>query len=199
MKTGQNIGCVIMASGNSVRFGGNKLETKYGKTSLFMHALYAIPKGLFSKVTVVSQYPNIINQAEEYGISTCLNSKPQDGISRTIRLGIQTMGDMDAIVFMVADQPLLTSESITNLVEMQKQNPENIIALSYNGKKGNPCSFPRKYFGELASLEGDKGGSMVISRHIGKLLHCPARNGLELADIDTVSQLIDLAGRQQDS
>ena len=82
--TAAPIGCLIMAAGNASRFGENKLAARFDGQSLFSLALAAIPAGLFARVTVVSQYPALLEEASRAGFDTILNDRPEDGISRTI-------------------------------------------------------------------------------------------------------------------
>ena len=107
MASASKLGCLIMAAGNSNRFGENKLFAAYRGTSLLELAFLAVPPGLFSCVTVVSQYEKALELAAQYGFTAILNDAPELGVSRTIFLGTQAMLDCDAILYMVADQPLL--------------------------------------------------------------------------------------------
>ena len=78
------IGCLLMAAGNASRFGENKLTARFDGQSLFSRALEAIPAGVFVRVTVVSQYPSLLEEASQAGFDAILNDRPEDGISRTI-------------------------------------------------------------------------------------------------------------------
>lgn len=49
---------------------------------------------------------------------------------------------------------------------------------------GNPCIFDRKYYNELLSLEGDKGGKKVIMKHLDDTQIYEIEAGRELEDID---------------
>ena len=73
-----------MAAGNASRFGENKLAARFDGQSLFSLALAAIPAEMFARVTVVSQYPALLEEASLAGFDTILNDRPEDGISRTI-------------------------------------------------------------------------------------------------------------------
>ena len=90
-------GCLVMAAGNASRFGENKLAARFDGQSLFSLALAAIPAEMFARVTVVSQYPALLEEASLAGFDTILNDRPEDGISRTIRLGTQAMADCAGI------------------------------------------------------------------------------------------------------
>ena len=111
------LGCLIMAAGNASRFGANKLFAAYRGTSLLELAFLAVPPGLFSCVTVVSQYEKALELAAQYGFTAILNDAPELGVSRTIFLGTQAMLDCDAILYMVADQPLLQPNSVCAVAE----------------------------------------------------------------------------------
>lgn len=63
MASASKLGCLIMAAGNSNRFGENKLFAAYRGTSLLELAFLAVPPGLFSCVTVVSQYEKALELA----------------------------------------------------------------------------------------------------------------------------------------
>ena len=186
-------GCLVMAAGNASRFGENKLTARFDGQSLFSLALAAIPKELFARVTVVSQYPALLEEAARTGFDTILNDRPQDGISRTIRLGTQAMADCAGILYMVADQPLLRAGTVRRVVDVWQAHPECIAAAAHNGNRGNPCLFPARFFPELCALEADCGGSSVIRRHEDALLLVEAGER-ELFDCDTKQALEILKG-----
>lgn len=186
-------GCLLMAAGNASRFGENKLTARFDGQSLFSLALAAIPKELFARVTVVSQYPALLEEAARTGFDTILNDRPQDGVSRTIRLGTQAMADCAGILYMVADQPLLRAGTVRRVVDVWRAHPECIAAAAHNGNRGNPCLFPARFFPELCALEADRGGSSVIRRHEDALLLVEAGER-ELFDCDTKQALEILKG-----
>ena len=187
-------GCLVMAAGNASRFGENKLTARFDGQSLFSLALAAIPAEMFARVTVVSQYPALLEEASLAGFDTILNDRPEDGISRTIRLGTEAMADCDAILYMVSDQPLLRQETVLRIVQDWRQHPGCIVGAAHNGHRGNPCLFPARFFPELCALEGDRGGSSVIRRHEDALRLVEAAEP-ELSDCDTKQALEILKGQ----
>ena len=192
--TAAPIGCLIMAAGNASRFGENKLTASFAGKSLFSLALAAIPADTFARVTVVSQYPVLLQEAEQAGFHAIRNDRPDDGISRTIRLGTEAMADCAGILYMVADQPLLRQETVLRIVQDWRQHPGCIVGAAHNGHRGNPCLFPARFFPELCALEGDRGGSSVIRRHEDALRLVEAAEP-ELSDCDTKQALEILKGK----
>ena len=184
-KTAPAVGCVIMAAGNAVRFGENKLATFLDGKPLIEHAFTAVPTDSITSVCVVTQYDEVEELAKRYGFQCVHNDRPEDGLSRTVRLGTEALCDTcSAILYLVSDQPLLKRESVAALVGCYRQHPETIVGASHDRKRGNPCIFPKKYFPELCALTGDTGGSAVIRRHESDLLLFEVGEE-ELTDVDT--------------
>ena len=185
------IGCVLMAAGNAERFGENKLAAEFRGKPLIRHALDAIPKALFSRIAVVTQYDEVARMAREYGFAPIRNNHPDYGISHTIALGTEALKDCDAILYMVSDQPLLSEDSVERVVNCWKENRKHIVSAAHNGKRGNPCIFPQEFFSELLDLTEDHGGNTVIRRRPERLLTVEVAQE-ELTDVDTPKALADL-------
>lgn len=182
------VGCVVMAAGNARRFGDNKLVARTGGKSLIQRALEAVPAEQFCRVVVVTQYPEVERLAKAYGFAPVYNPHSDWGISYTIRLGLDALGQVDAALFQVSDQPLLTRKTVAALVEFYRRQPDKLAALSHHGIRGNPCIFPKAYFPELRALTEDCGGSSVIRHHEGEVFLLET-DPMELADADTTGDL----------
>ena len=191
MQDTNRIGCLVMAAGNSTRYQGNKLAALFRGKPIIEYALDAVPADRFAAVTVVTQYPEIEALARQHGIAVIRNEHPDWGISHTIRLGTEAMQDCNAILYMVADQPLLDDASVERILECWRQHPCNIVGASHNGKRGNPCIFPKEFFEELMALEEDHGGNTVIRRYPDRLLTVEVAQE-ELTDVDTRAALAEL-------
>lgn len=189
------IGGVVMAAGNGRRFGRNKLEAVFGGKTLLRRALEAVPTDKLAAVAVVTQYDGAASLAAEFGFHVLRNSRPEDGLSRTVRLGTEALADCDAILFQVADQPLLRRETVAALIDFYTQQPDCIAALSDGQRRGNPCIFPRRFFPDLTALAGDEGGSAIIRHHPETLRLFPT-NPTELQDVDTVEALARLSEKE---
>ena len=153
--TEMKIGCVVMAAGNAKRFEGNKLVALVDGKSLIHHTLEAVPDGL--DTVVVTQYEEVASVANEFGFTVIQNFHPEWGISHTIRLGTEHLLDCDGILYMVSDQPRLQKSSVEALVQTWLAHPDCIVGAAHKGKRGNTNLFPRRFFHDLMSLEGDQG------------------------------------------
>jgi molybdenum cofactor cytidylyltransferase len=97
-------------------------------------------------------------------LTTVLNDDPTQGISRSIRLGLDALPEpAEAALIGVADQPNLDAAAIRAL--RLAFRPGRIVAPRYDDHRGNPVIFDRRFFGELIVLEGDRGGQLIVEQH----------------------------------
>ena len=132
------IGCVVMAAGSAVRFGRDKLAEELAGKSLLLRALEAVPLPCFSQAVAVVRREEDGQLAQRLGFTPVYNPHSEWGVSHTIALGIAALPQCDAILFQVADQPLLLRRTVEQLVDAYRAHPQSICALSFRGQRGNP-------------------------------------------------------------
>ena len=193
MKKSLTVGCVIMASGLSRRFGANKLLADFCGQPMLCRAFAATAAPSISARIVVTRSEEVQALCRAQGVPVLLHSLP--GRNDTVRLGLsallEQLPELSGCMFLPGDQPLLRRESVGSLVDFYREHPEHIAALGHGGVRGNPCLFPARLFPELLALQGDHGGNQVIRRHEEDLLlwEVPAP---ELTDVDTPQVLAQL-------
>ncbi len=180
---------LYLASGNSRRFGSNKLFHSLNGKPMYLWGLEmlreVVQKRQDCDLTVVSRYEEIRWTVEQMGFSAvdCVDSIK--GISYTIRAGVYALGDVpkeDYLLFVVADQPYLTGASVEKLLEQADEGVE-CASLCFGEQQGNPGLFSAKLIPELLVLEGDEGGRAVLKQH--DCVFVEAGSMKELEDIDT--------------
>lgn len=177
-----NTGLIILAAGNSVRFGAKKLFHIIDKKEMFRHALdTAYKTGI--KTVVVTQFDEIADYARSLGFDVVINSHPEDGISSSVILGTEHFKDKDALIFAVCDQPYLRYETILRLRDEFYSSLSGIARLTDGKRPGNPVMFDIRYKDELLSLKGDVGGREIVKSHMGDVVYVKA-DEKELMDID---------------
>ncbi|MCI5902201.1 MAG: nucleotidyltransferase family protein [Blautia sp.] len=185
----KKIALILLAAGNSRRFGSNKLLYQIGGKCMYEYVLdrlteiYKSNPTAFS-VTVVTQYAEIAAKAEEVCATAIFNEYPERGISYSVRLGIRANKDADACLFAVADQPWLRKETIEGLIHQFLLSGKKIGGVVCNDQMGNPCIFHRDYYGELEALEGDVGGKKILMMHQEDTTWYPVEEEKELTDLD---------------
>lgn len=176
------VGCVIMASGMSKRFGINKLMAEFNDAPMVLQALKAT-EHLFSQCIVVTRHKEVAKFCEDYGVKVLLHDLPYR--SDTIRLGLEALGDLDACMFLPSDQPLIRKETIFSLIQTWENAREYIVRPACDGIPGSPVLFPSWSFSELLTLPEGKGGNFVIQKHLDQVKNITISNPYELTDADT--------------
>ena len=184
------IGCVIMASGLSKRFGSNKLMADFHGAPLIQRALDAT-EGLFAHRVVVTRHESVAALCREKNVDVVLHDLPHR--SDTVRLGLEALPELDACMFLPGDQPLLRQETVSMLLETRKEHPDRIIRPAYEDTEGSPVLFPAWTFPALLNLPEGKGGGAVIKQHPQQVYRVSISNPFELADADTPEALALLA------
>lgn len=181
-----SVDAIIMASGLAKRMGCNKLLLPLGGATVIGQFLSRFPYTLFQKVIVVYGDIQVAEIAGQYPVVLCHNQNPEAGKSHSIQLGVSLSTAEDGMMFIVADQPLLTRNSIQTLVEMfSRQNFRKIIVPEVAGRPANPVIFPAICRSEFAELIGDAGGRQLIIKQPERVCPVPFTSEDEFRDVDT--------------
>lgn len=106
-------GCIVMASGAGVRFGGNKLMAELCGEPLVGHVVRATDS-LFDRRVVVTRHADVAALCETLGAQVILHDEP--GRNDTVRLGMEAMDGCATVTFVQGDQPLIRPASIAALL-----------------------------------------------------------------------------------
>ena len=183
---------LVLAAGASRRFGSPKQLVRLDGQSLLQRAVAHTSELLGSAVTVVlgAHAAEIAETLSTGSAGVLINW--QEGIASSIRIGVQRLpGACDGVMLVLADQPLVGSETLRRLMTAWRRQPRHIIASRYSSVTGVPAIFPRWCFNDLTSLRGDAGARIVIRRytdHVVPLAHPEAA-----VDIDYPEDLLDLS------
>jgi len=183
------INLILLASGNSIRFKGNKLLTPVNNKPMYMNVVEKILKLNFNKIVLVTQYEEIKVALSNQPIKVVMNENSELGISHSIKLGINEDVEADAYMFMVCDQPFISLESLEKLIDRFIKSNKGMACVERNGSLGNPTIFSGKYRHELLSLKGDVGGKYIMKKHLDDLKKVRIIHEVELMDIDTREEL----------
>ncbi|MFR0768879.1 MAG: NTP transferase domain-containing protein [Dysosmobacter sp.] len=132
---------------------------------------------------LVSQYPEILSLAGEYGFEAVWNDQPDLGLSRSVRLGLEQLTDCGGVLFLVADQPWLKRDSVEALAALWAPAPSEDRCHGPRRCPGQSLPLPRSVLPGASGLNGDRGGSAVIRNHEADLILLET-DALELTDID---------------
>lgn len=180
---------IYMAAGQSRRFGSNKLLHMWGGKPLYRHGLDTLRAAIRYRadctLTVVTCWEEIAAYVRAEGIRCVDCPDSHLGVSYTIRAGIRAcepLSGEDYLCFCVADQPSLTAETVSRLLDTVSDRPLT-AGLMAGDTPGNPTLFWAALAEELCALEGDRGGRAVMRRYPQRHIDVPC-DAQELEDVD---------------
>ena len=197
---------IILASGSSKRFNGNKLLYQFkslnGQT-LFentIERIYEVKKminkdkkfkSIDIQILVISIYDEILNKEfENKDYEAIYNENHNEGISGSIILGTKEALKMnaDSFAFFVCDNPFLKSEDIFMMLKYFYYSQKNIGSMYANNSPSNPAIFSMKYKDDILNLNGDNGALSIIKNNMKDAFFYTI-NENKLKDIDTNEDL----------
>ena len=179
----QDIGCILMASGLSLRYGSNKLLEKLHGRELILHTAEALAEAGLSP-QAVTRSPEVKALLDREGFACALHTGPLK--SDTIHLGLRLLPPgLSGYLFMPADQPLIRPSSLRRMADRFFSDPRQAVRLGYGDTPGSPVLFPAACRPALLAYEGDRGGMEVIRRQNIPCVIVQASAPWELWDADT--------------
>ena len=184
---------VVLAGGNSRRYGSNKLLALVNGRPMFTHIIEALRQAGCFDILVVTQYTAIADFCRAEGLEFVLSEKCREGASYTVKEALNYIcsgsGSSDcvcpAVLFTAADQPFIKADTLARFASAFESSGKGLASFICDGKPSNPAIFTSEYFGELLALEGDRGGRPVINKHLSDCFFMEA-SAEELKDIDSI-------------
>ncbi len=190
MKKKNQIISIILAAGEAKRMGKTKQLLPWGKQTLIEHAIHQHLLANVSAVYVVlgADSENIKNTFKNLPIQLLENPDWQLGLGSSIVTVVKHLINenihADGLLIALADQPLLDVNYLNLMIRTFQENPQKIVATTYEKKSGVPALFPIAYLDALSRLTGDRGASAFINADKKKLLILDSEN--KVFDIDTI-------------
>jgi molybdenum cofactor cytidylyltransferase len=193
------VSAVILAAGSSTRFASEtpKQLTVIDGSPMVRRIAEAALASKASETIVVTGFQQARVTAEVKGlvVHTVYNRRFQQGLSTSVKTGRWAVSDRSsAVLFIPGDQPRLDTASLDRLVDTYRRGRGSILVAAYRGRRGAPVLFDRKFFAELAAIEGDEGGRQLLLRHPGDVVEVELNDEAPLLDFDTVEELAALVG-----
>ena len=182
-------GIVILAGGASTRLGRPKQLLQYRGKTLLNHAMNeAINAKADAVVVILGKNADLFeDEIDKEEVLVVINNDWKEGMASSVRLGLDTLLKIkpyiDAVIFMVCDQPHISSSVLNELITKQQKTTKQIVTCNYGESIGPPALFHKKYFRELAKLNGDVGARNIIEQNIHDVATISFPDGK--IDIDT--------------
>jgi len=199
MNENKNIAILILAAGESSRMGEHvKQILPWKGTTLLGNALTQAQATIADRVFVIlGAYDERIKAEVNFGNATMIqNPNWKKGMGSSIAAGLDYLFSksltFDAILFMLADQPLIDTNYLNKMIGNWKGNPSKIVTTQYKDRAGVPAIFGKEYFSELQKLHKDFGAKEIItSNEVSNLALIPEGKEIDIDSWETYQDLID--------
>ncbi|MGA2549517.1 MAG: nucleotidyltransferase family protein [Burkholderiaceae bacterium] len=197
------VGAVLLAAGSGSRLGSRpKALLQLGGVPLIRRQLIALSgAGVDEVVVVLGHYADAIEASiQSFPVTLVRNPSPDDGQPSSVRVGLSALaGKLDAIIVALADQPLINSEDITNLIAAFKRRGDAAMVVPRVGDAtgarvpGNPVIFEASLKDEW--LQGDVNAYCRRWReaHPERVFWFETENRRYRTDVDTPEDLVRFA------
>ena len=191
----RRIAGVVLAAGKSVRFEGTKLLANIGEVPLVRIVVDHVLRAVDHVVVVLGHDADRVGAAlTGLPVTMVNNARYAEGMGTSVGVGVASLpAEIDAVLVALGDQPVGV-DVINSLITEYQQGGYPIVAPVYNGVRGNPVIFDRRFFPELMALSGDRGARDLIDRHTDVLAAVPFAFAPPV-DIDTQEDLQKLQRR----
>jgi len=183
------VSALLLAAGESQRMGRLKQLLPLGGSTLIEVVLENLLRSRLQEVIVVLGFgaEEIRPRVEAKGVRVAVNPRYKEGMASSLRVGLDALDPRaEGILVALADQPFIPPEVIDRLIEAFQGTSKGIVVPTFQGRRGHPVIFHRRYMEELRSLSGDQGGRELLHRNpedlLGVEVDCPG----VITDIDTL-------------
>jgi molybdenum cofactor cytidylyltransferase len=161
------VSAVILAAGGSSRMGRPKQGLELGGKTLVNIVIENVRNSIADEVIVVTQPDLSLADDNLYpDVRRVVNRLWKSGQSSSMNAGLGAVNpESDAVIFFMADQPMVDAGIINELIITSFESEKPIVAPLYNGKKGSPVLFKKDLLNELKKVDGDRGGRDLLKRH----------------------------------
>ena len=181
---------ILLAAGQSRRFGSNKLlHPLTDNIPMLLVAAQKLVSVLPGSITIINrELIPYTDQLEQLGMRVIVNQQAEQGMGSSIACGIRASQQATAWLIALADMPYIKTETISLLVN-KLTGGADIVAPVIGQQRGHPVGFKRRYKDELIALDGDVGARQVIAKHPDRLELVATDDTGVIMDVDRASDI----------
>ena len=165
-----NICAILLAAGSGSRFGGDKL----------LHPLPdGTPIGVAAARNLLAAVPDVVavvrpgdfplaDLLEQEGCSVVVCPHAARGMGASLAHGVGARRNADGWLVALADMPSIKTATVAAVVR-ELEAGRDLVAPIYQGQRGHPVGFGKRFGTQLAALDGDAGARDIIDAHKGEL------------------------------
>jgi len=161
------VAALVLAAGRSTRMGRPKQLAGLDGRPLLEHVLAALEAAPVDQVVVAlgAHAGAILERVDLHGAEPLVVEGFQAGMGHVLARAAAALGEPDAVVVCLGDQPLVGAAVVAELVAAWRAGAGPVVTAAYGGRHGNPKLFDRTVLAELGELGGDTGARELLAAH----------------------------------
>jgi CTP:molybdopterin cytidylyltransferase MocA len=194
------VGAVLLAAGTGSRMGGvAKSLIRLQGVPLINRQLIALSGAGVDEVVVVTGFARDAVEASisTFPVTLAYNADYALGQQSSVRVGLQALrGNFDAVLVVLADQPLLGAADLTELIAAFKKRPAgHVVVPVVGGQRGNPIVMDEVALADILASDTNLACRHLVERQ-PELVHVHASTNTRfVTDLDTLADMAALAQR----
>ena len=190
----KRIAAVVLAAGRSTRMRGpNKLLAEIARRPLVRIVAEEALASRADPVIVVAGHQRAEVEKALAGLRVRIVHNPDfaEGLGTSLRAGIAAVpADSDAAIVCLGDMPRVDATLMNRLIAaFDPDRGALAVVPTFEGKRGNPVLWSRRFFPDLMAIEGDVGARHLIGRYSEAVAEVPVDGKAALIDVDTPEAL----------
>lgn len=187
----KHIGAIVLAGGMSRRMGQAKVLLPWtGRKTIIEHIIEQLALARVPQITVVTGHRagEVRQVVSRVGADVVHNEHYSTGeMLSSLKAGLRAMpAHIGAVLVVLGDQPRVQPRVITQVMMAYAEGAGDIVAPSYQKRRGHPILIDRRYWGEILDLPDDGAPRDVIDRHKDRIAYVNVDTDSVLRDVDTL-------------
>ncbi len=194
------VGAVLLAAGEGSRMGGvAKPLIRLQGVPLIRRQQVALSGAGVDEVVVVTGHRHEAVEAviQDFPVTLVHNPDYAQGQQGSVRRGLEALSPrLDAVLVLLADQPLIGAGDLTELISAFKKRPSgHVVVPMVDGQRGNPIMLDAEARDEILASGRNLGCRNLVDRN-PELVHAfETANRRFVTDLDTREDVEALAAR----
>jgi molybdenum cofactor cytidylyltransferase len=185
-----NVGAVVLAAGLARRMGQPKVLLPWTDSKTILdHILAQLgAAGVESVVVVTGHQADAVQViAAQHRAATAHNPDYAAGeMLSSLKVGLRAQPEsITGALVVLGDQPSIQAAVVKQVIDCFSQGKGDIVAPSYNMRRGHPILIGRAYWDEVLALPANAAARDVINRHANRIAYVNVDTDSVLHDIDT--------------
>jgi len=184
------ISAIVLAAGQSVRMGSQKVLLPYGKSTVIEHIVNVLKTGGVDEVVVITghQSENVAAALSKTAAKIVRNEQYLSGMLSSVRCGVRAASaNTQAYLVALGDQPSIRASVVATLVAAFAAEPTDqgvILMPTFDRRRGHPLLFSRHFREDVLHRFDETGLRGLLDAYPERIRDITADESGILRDMD---------------